>query len=172
MLTVSNILSFTRIPLAFVFMLESPVLRFAAVMLAMLTDSIDGYLARRSQSESRFGAILDPLADKFFVYFAVVTLFFEGKLYPWHVLAILSRDLMLIVYGFFMFVMGRWKSIVLRSIRAGKVATAFQFVVLMGITFNFSFSWMTYTTFLVIGVFACIELFQGPEKGVHSWKRG
>ena len=33
----------------------------------MFTDSIDGYIARRSKSVSRFGAILDPAMDKFFV---------------------------------------------------------------------------------------------------------
>ena len=125
-----------------------------------------------SQSVSRFGAILDPLADKFFVCFAIATLFFEGKLYSWHIAAILSRDLMLILYGFSMLIMGKWKSIVLRSIRAGKVATALQFALLIGITFDFSFSWMTYSAFLVVGVFASVELFQGPEKEAHSWKKG
>lgn len=163
MITVSNSLSFLRIPLAFLFLLESPYLRFFAVLLAMITDSVDGYLARRSQSVSRFGAILDPATDKFFVYFALTTLFLEGRLLVWHILAMLSRDVVVSIYGFIMFVAGRWKSIVFRSVRAGKVTTALQFMVLMGLVFQMSFSWITYSAFFVMGGFMFVELFQAPN---------
>ena len=37
----------------------------------MATDSLDGYLARKYHKTSQFGAFLDPLMDKFFVFFAV-----------------------------------------------------------------------------------------------------
>lgn len=164
MMTVSNSLSFLRVPLAFLFLMESPNVRFFAVLLAMITDSIDGYLARRSKSVSRFGAILDPATDKFFVYFALATLFFEGRLLLWHILAMLSRDVVVCVYGFFMAVMGRWKTIVFRSVRAGKVTTALQFIVLMGLVFQMTFSWVTYSTFVIMGGFMFVELFQTPWK--------
>jgi CDP-diacylglycerol--glycerol-3-phosphate 3-phosphatidyltransferase len=170
MITVSNSLSFLRIPLAFLFLFESPYTRFAAVLLAMFTDSIDGYLARRSQSVSRFGAILDPATDKFFVYFALTTLFLEGRLLIWHILAMLSRDVVVSMYGFFMLVMGRWKSIVFRSVRAGKVTTALQFMVLMGLVFQMTFSWITYSAFVVMGGFMFVELFQAPDRIISPWK--
>ena len=80
MFTASNSLSFIRAPLAFLFLQENPTLRMLAVLLAMITDMTDGHLARRSQSTSRFGAILDPAMDKFFVYFAMMTLLLENKM--------------------------------------------------------------------------------------------
>jgi len=160
MFTVSNGLSFARFPLAFLFMFGSPNLRVVAIFLAMITDSIDGYFARRSNSVSRFGIILDPAADKFFVYFALTSLFIEGKILVWQAMFMLSRDFCLCLYGLFMIMTNRWKSIVFRAIRWGKITTSLQFIVLIGLSFQFSFSWITYGAFMVMGGFALVELFQ------------
>ncbi len=164
MLTLSNSLSFIRIPLAFVFLCESSYLRFFAVLLAMITDSIDGYLARRSRSVSQFGAILDPATDKFFVYFSLFILFLEGKLLAWQAAVMLSRDVVVAFYGLFMVVTGRWKGMIFRSIRSGKATTALQFIVLMGLVFHVSFSELVYGAFVVMGAFASVELFQTHER--------
>jgi CDP-diacylglycerol--glycerol-3-phosphate 3-phosphatidyltransferase len=160
MMTLSNSLSFVRVPLAFLFLQERTDLRLLAILLAMITDSIDGYLARRSQSVSRFGAILDPAMDKFFVYFALSVLFFEGRIVLWQAAAMLSRDFFLCLYGIFMTATGRWKTIVFRAIRWGKVTTALQFIVLMGLVLEFSFSWIAFAAFIAMGWLAFLELLQ------------
>jgi CDP-diacylglycerol--glycerol-3-phosphate 3-phosphatidyltransferase len=160
MITASNSLSFVRAPLAFLFLQDNSTLRIIAIVLAMLTDSIDGYLARRSQSVSRFGAILDPTMDKFFVYFAMSVLFFEGRMASWEVAAMLSRDFFLCIYGFFMIAAGRWKTIVIRAIRWGKVTTALQFIVLIGLVLGIAFPWYIYAAFIAMGWLAFLELFQ------------
>ncbi len=160
MLTASNSLSFIRAPLAFLFLQDNSTLRIAAIILAMITDSIDGYLARKSQSVSRFGAILDPAMDKFFVYFAMTVFFMENKLASWEMAAMLSRDFFLCLYGFMIVATGRWKSIVFRSIRWGKVTTALQFIVLIGIVLGLSFPWYLFAAFIVMGWLAFLELFQ------------
>ncbi len=166
MITVSNSLSFLRAPLSFLFLQASPSIRVLAVALAMLTDCIDGYLARRTQSTSRFGAILDPAMDKFFVYFALSALCLEGHIALWEVAAMLSRDAFLCVYGALMWAAGRWNRIVFRAIRWGKVTTALQFVVLIGLVLNVSFPWYLYTTFFCLGALAFFELLQAKE-----WQR-
>ncbi len=160
MITASNSLSFIRAPLAFLFLQDNSTLRIVAILLAMFTDSIDGYIARRNQSDSRFGAILDPAMDKFFVYFALAALFLEGKLAPWEVAAMLSRDAFLCLYGFIMLTTGRWKTIVFRAIRWGKITTALQFIVLIGIVLGASFPWVVFASFAVMGWLAFLELFQ------------
>lgn len=160
MITISNSLSFLRAPLAFAFLLANPLLRLAAIFLAMLTDCVDGYLARRSQSASRFGAILDPAMDKFFVYFGLTVLFLEGTISPWETVAMLSRDFFLCVYGLFMLTTGRWKSVIFRAIRWGKVTTALQFIILMGLSLSISFPWYIYASLFIMGGLAFYELFQ------------
>ncbi len=156
-------MSFLRIPLAFLFLSESYYLRCIAIALAMITDSVDGYLARRNQTVTLFGAVLDPATDKFFVYFGLSTLFFEGKLLVWQVLAMISRDVFVCLFGLLSVVVGGWKSLVIRSIRAGKITTALQFIVLIGLVLQMSFSWITYSAFVVMGGFAFVELFQRSE---------
>lgn len=160
MLTASNSLSFIRAPLAFLFLQDNSTLRIIAIVLAMITDSIDGYLARRSRSVTRFGAILDPTMDKFFVYFAMTVLFLENKIAPWEMGAMLSRDFFLSLYGLFMLVAGRWKTIVFRALRWGKVTTALQFIVLIGLVFGVVFPWYVFGVFIVMGWLAFLELFQ------------
>ena len=164
MITVSNSLSLVRAPLAFLFLQENSTLRLLAVILAMLTDSIDGYLARRNQSTTRFGAILDPAMDKFFVYFAMSVLFFEGKMTSLETAAMLSRDFFLCLYGLFMLSMGRWKTIVFRAIRWGKITTALQFAILLGLIVDVTIPWMLYATFPLMGILAFHELFQPPRR--------
>ena len=151
MITLSNGLSFFRAPLALLFLQESPYIRFAAILLAMITDSIDGYLARKYQSASRFGAILDPAMDKLFVYFALSVLFLENKIGSWELAAILSRDCFLFLYTLLIILFRRWDALVLRPIRWGKATTALQFFVLMGLTFDYSFSWILYASFILMG---------------------
>jgi len=160
MITVSNSLSFVRAPLALLFLQESPSLRILAVVLAMITDSVDGYLARRSQSVSRFGAILDPAMDKFFVYFAMTVLFTESRMTTWEMAAMLSRDFFVCLYGLLMLAAGRWKTIVFRAIRWGKVTTALQFVVLISLLLGITFPWYVYLSFIAMGWLAFLELFQ------------
>src|ERR1700724_1506290 len=46
-----------------------------------LTDFFDGYFARKFNQETILGAILDPLADKFLMYSALVALLAVGKIY-------------------------------------------------------------------------------------------
>ncbi len=160
MITISNSLSFLRAPLAFVFLQANPFLRLGAIILAMLTDCIDGYLARKNRATSRFGAILDPAMDKFFVYFVLSILFWENNLSLWQALAMLSRDFFLCIYGLFMTMTGRWKMIIFRAIRWGKVTTALQFIILIGLTFHVAFAWYAYAAFFFMGALAFFELFQ------------
>jgi CDP-diacylglycerol--glycerol-3-phosphate 3-phosphatidyltransferase len=164
MITISNGLSLVRAPLAFLFCQGSPTLRIAAVVLAMLTDSVDGYFARRNKSVTKFGAVLDPAMDKFFVYFALTALFFEGKIALFELSAMLSRDFFLCLYAFIMTAMGRWHTIVFRAIRWGKITTAMQFLGLIGLILDISFPWYVFASFIVMGWLAFLELFQTPPR--------
>ncbi len=64
---------------------------------AGVTDQVDGWLARRWRVESRFGKIVDPLADRLMIDAAVILLVLAGRL-PWAALAIVvARDAFLLV---------------------------------------------------------------------------
>jgi CDP-diacylglycerol--glycerol-3-phosphate 3-phosphatidyltransferase len=170
MITISNSLSFVRAPLALLFLQENAALRLLAILLAALTDCIDGYLARRTQSASRFGAVLDPAMDKFFVYFALVALYHEGQIDSWQIAAVASRDFFLCLYGLLMLATRRTKSIIFRSVRWGKITTALQFIVLAGLVYHISFSWIVFAAFVAFGWLAFLELFQLAPARPHEAK--
>jgi CDP-diacylglycerol---glycerol-3-phosphate 3-phosphatidyltransferase len=159
-LSLSNGLSFLRAPLAFLFLIDDTTLRIVAILLAMLTDSIDGYLARRAKTVTRFGAILDPAMDKFFVLFALTVLFTEGKMELWQGCAMISRDFFVCLFGLYLSFSGHWESYQFTAIRWGKVTTALQFLVLIGLTLGMTFSNYLYFVFILFGLMAFIELWQ------------
>ena len=64
----------------------------AVFVVAMATDQIDGWLARRWNQTSAFGSLLDPIADKILVIAALVMLIAEGVAPAWMVAAIIARE--------------------------------------------------------------------------------
>lgn len=67
---------------------------FAAAIFiaAALTDSLDGYLARRWQQVTKLGIILDPLADKLLITAALISLVELGRIPGWIAIVILGRE--------------------------------------------------------------------------------
>ena len=96
---VADALTALRFPLAVLFpVVRSPLWQLAIVAAAAASDVGDGLLARRYGS-SRAGAVLDPIADKFFMVVAFVTIARRGLLAWYEVLGVLLRDI-LAVLGF------------------------------------------------------------------------
>lgn len=160
MFNLSNGLTLLRAPLAFLFLFESVSVRIMAIILAMVTDSIDGYLARKTRSTSRLGTILDPAMDKFFVFFILTVLLFEGRLKGWEAGAMISRDIFLCLFGIYLSLSGLWQTYKFKAIRWGKASTALQFIVLIGLTLHYTFSWYVYAIFILLGTLAFVELWQ------------
>jgi CDP-diacylglycerol--glycerol-3-phosphate 3-phosphatidyltransferase len=61
-------------------------------VVASLTDALDGWIARRRQSESTFGKLMDPLADKLLVVAALVSLVSLDRLSAWVAMVIIARE--------------------------------------------------------------------------------
>jgi cardiolipin synthase len=67
----------------------------AVFAVASLTDYLDGYLARHADRPSRFGRIVDPLADRLLINMALVLLWYEDRLPWWLAAPVLGRDIWL-----------------------------------------------------------------------------
>ncbi len=100
----ANFLTVLRVALAPVFvvlMVQSnhhPLLRYLAMLvfgLGALTDMADGYVARRTETVSRFGITADPLADRIFIGTALITLYAMRILPLAFLVIVLGRDLIM-----------------------------------------------------------------------------
>jgi CDP-diacylglycerol--glycerol-3-phosphate 3-phosphatidyltransferase len=93
---------------------------------AAVTDWLDGYLARRLNQMSAFGAFLDPVADKLFVVGALIVLLFLGRVDPLVALIIVGREIAISALREWMAKVGQAKSVAVAFI--GKLKTVVQMV--------------------------------------------
>lgn len=87
-LTIGRLLAAPAVPLMFLYFTR-PYADWAALvlfLLAAITDWFDGHLARRWHQESRFGAAMDPIADKAMVIIAVVVITGYSGMNAWLIL--------------------------------------------------------------------------------------
>ncbi|PTL74088.1 CDP-diacylglycerol--glycerol-3-phosphate 3-phosphatidyltransferase [Rathayibacter caricis DSM 15933] len=99
--TVPNVLSMVRLALVPVFLVlvieGEDALALLTLVVSSLTDYLDGWIARRFDQMTRLGRILDPAADRLYIFATVLGLAFR-ELVPWWLVAVLvARDLMLVV---------------------------------------------------------------------------
>ncbi len=100
---VANLLSISRVPLAlmacwFVWRGDSTATAMT-MLLAVATDALDGWVARRTGTESDWGRILDPLADKVAFAAFLVTLTILELVPLWLVLLVVVRDALIAAGG-------------------------------------------------------------------------
>lgn len=83
----------------FLSILSSVILYLSTVILFIfisLTDFLDGYIARRDNLVTNFGKLMDPIADKIFVFSILIVLVRYNLLSVWFVLILLSREFVVV----------------------------------------------------------------------------
>jgi cardiolipin synthase len=95
-------------------------------VLAATTDWLDGYLARRLNQMSAFGAFLDPVADKLIVVGALVVLLFLNRVDMLVALIIIGREIAISALREWMAKLGQSKSVAVAFV--GKLKTVSQMV--------------------------------------------
>ena len=93
-------------------------------MIAAITDWFDGYLARKWNQTSSFGAFLDPVADKLMVAVALILLVSLGRTYAFCAMIIIGREITISALREWMAQMGASGSVAVHMI--GKVKTTVQ----------------------------------------------
>lgn len=101
--TIPNVLSFFRlalVPVFLAFVIEGEdALALLVLVVSSVTDFLDGWLARRLNQVSRLGQLLDPAADRLYIFAALVGLAWREVIPWWLVAVIVARDVMLAVLG-------------------------------------------------------------------------
>lgn len=109
---------------------DDPVMRVwttVVFVVAMLTDLLDGYLARRFSLITSFGKIADPIADKAMTGMALVGLSIIGELWWWITIVILVREWGVTVMRFALLRFGEVQA----ANKGGKLKTLVQTVAIV-----------------------------------------
>jgi CDP-diacylglycerol--glycerol-3-phosphate 3-phosphatidyltransferase/cardiolipin synthase len=101
---------------------------------AGITDWLDGYLARRLNQMSAFGAFLDPVADKLIVVGALVVLLYLNRVDMLVALIIIGREIAISALREWMARVGQAKSVAVAFV--GKLKTVSQMVAIPLLLFN------------------------------------
>lgn len=141
-INIPNILTIARIlttPL-FVILLMKNLFLLALVVfaLAAISDGLDGFIARYFNQRTVMGAYLDPIADKFLLSAAFITLAILEIIPAWLTVIVISRDILILV-GIAIFSINDIK-VTIKPSMVSKVTTAIQlgtiFIVLLGFHFS------------------------------------
>ncbi len=101
--TVPNALSFFRlllIPVFLVFLLTHEYLTaLITLVVSSATDFVDGFVARKFNQVSRVGQLLDPAADRLFIFSTLIGLAWGGFVPWWLAGVIIARDVLLLILG-------------------------------------------------------------------------
>ena len=98
----------------------------AVFIVAAVTDSLDGYIARKHRLVTTLGKFIDPLADKVLVIAAMIALVELNRIPAWIVLVIITREF--VVTG--LRLVAAAEGVVISASKSGKLKTVLQIVAL------------------------------------------
>jgi len=167
-----TVLTLSRIVLipVFIFIVyQHPVFGAIIFGIASITDFLDGYLARRSGKITKFGIILDPIADKFLVISALIVLVDMERLPAWIAITIIVREFL--VTGLRAVALS--KDIVIPAEVGGKIKTTTQItailcLILMGNIFNID---LYDVGVILIWIALVLSIISGVQYTVSFWRK-
>jgi len=167
-----TVLTLSRIVLipVFIFLVyQHPVFGAIIFGIASITDFLDGYLARRSGKITKFGIILDPIADKFLVISALIVLVDMERLPAWIAITIIVREFL--VTGLRAVALS--KDIVIPAEVGGKIKTTTQItailcLILMGNIFNID---LYDVGVILIWIALVLSIISGVRYTISFWRK-
>jgi cardiolipin synthase len=156
--TVANMITILRlllVPVVIYALLTGRVgLAFAGFVIAGLSDGIDGFIARNFNQRSELGAYLDPMADKLLLVSVFVMLGVMGELPVWLVIAVVSRDALIVCAVMLSTVMGN--PVAMKPLMVSKANTAAQIIlagfVLAELAFQLDFQQVRQVLIILTGL--------------------
>ncbi len=163
-MTIPNFISLGRVILVpFVFWLlvtGQTQAAFFAFIIAGISDAVDGYLAKSFGWKTELGAYLDPIADKLLIVCIFLALGVAGKLPLWLVIAVVSRDILIVIAVVLSWLLGNPMRI--RPLIVSKANTVAQIIlagtVLADEGFGLGLGWLRFGLIWITGFLTLASL--------------
>jgi cardiolipin synthase len=177
MLNLPNLFSIARVVLLipFIYFLrqESYGLAFTILVLAGLTDAVDGAMARLLHQRTVLGAYLDPAADKVLMTCSYIALSSFGLLPWWLTLLVIGRDVIIVLGVLFLRLLSR--PVEARPSAISKATTCLQIATIAAPLFSLSLhpsSWLTPGLTLATAAGTVISGIQYIGRGIQILRKG
>ena len=123
---------------------------------AVLTDVLDGFVARRYGQVTAVGKVLDPLADKFLLTAAFITLSLSKsipvslRIPPWVLIIVISRDIFIVIGAAIIYTL--FKYIEFKPSGLGKATTFLQVATVLSVLLRFEYSYLVWSAAALVTV--------------------
>lgn len=133
----------------------------AIFIIAAITDTLDGYIARKKNQITNFGKFMDPLADKLLVSAALISLVQMGRLSAWIVVIIISREYTISILR----AVAASEGVVIAASWWGKAKTITQIIaIIFTIVNNFPFEYINFPfDDIMMGLAVLITVISGVD---------
>lgn len=138
-------------------------LALVTFVVASLTDTLDGYLARKNNEVTDFGKFMDPLADKLLVCSAFICFTESGAVPAWATVILIGREF--VISGFRLVAAG--KGVVIAAGFYGKLKTIIQMVTIISLLLPFSWDFLNLLQQILIYASVALTLISVAD---YIWK--
>ena len=171
-MNLANKISITRIILVPFFIAAVVYSQFtlalAIFIICIISDALDGYIARTRSQRTKLGAILDPMADKLllvsgFVSLSMISDLPENLRFPPYVpLIVVSRDVLVVLGCIVIYLLkGR---IDIKPTYLGKAATFLQMMSIVSMLIHFPYSGVIWNITVVLTVFSGLDYLRSGSR--------
>ena len=142
---------------------------FAVFILAGITDVLDGFIARRFNLITKWGKLMDPLADKLMLIVVLISLY-TVELVPLIVIIIvLAKELLMVLGAIFIY---RNRNTVVQSNIVGKSSSAAFYVAIIALVLNIPYAYYILGAAVILTIIALIQYgilnLKKPDRKVKS----
>ncbi|MDF2840376.1 MAG: CDP-diacylglycerol--glycerol-3-phosphate 3-phosphatidyltransferase [Clostridia bacterium] len=105
-------------------------------LIAGLTDTLDGYIARKYNQITKLGIVLDPLADKLMLITVLVSIAVGSDIPKWIIILVASKELLMILGAISLY---NLRNVVIPANIFGKLATLLSYAAILAVIFKLPF---------------------------------
>jgi len=143
---------------------------FAIFMIAVVSDAVDGYIARKSKEKSRAGLVLDPLGDKVLLMSSFLCLSFLNEFplrFPlWVTFIVISRDAIILLGAVVVYIVKQ--NIDIRPTVWGKLTTIFQMCAVTAVLLQWDLSYLFWSLAVFFTVLSGLDYVRRGFKTLYA----
>lgn len=148
---------------------------FGIFILSMLTDALDGIVARAFKQQTTLGSFLDPLADKLLLVSAFIVIGYVEKIALGVVILVVSRDIFMAL-GWIILQVFSNNTLTVKPSILGKLTTAFQMLTiiccLIEIPYPIVIRWTLITTMVIFTILSTLHYIYAGSRMLNGVNKG